>query len=307
MAPRKPCYSKSSPEADHSTMSSPSLSWSECIGGWLFIILPHHLISRLVFKLTRLRGPLAQVMIRWFIKAYHVDLSQAVVQDIRQFATFNDFFVRALKPAARPIANGDHELASPVDGTVSQCGDIMNEYLLQAKGHFYSVQDLLGGDALLANMFNGGRFATIYLAPYNYHRIHMPLDGRLKKMIHVPGRLFSVAQWTVRAIPNLFARNERLVCLFSTPSGPMAMILVGAINVAAIETVWAGLVTPPQGKKISEFDYDHSDKHYAKGEEMGRFNMGSTVILLTTEKVEWSARLQPGQALKMGELIGVYR
>jgi phosphatidylserine decarboxylase len=287
-------------------MQQQSLSWPERIAGWLFIILPHHLISRIVFKLTRIKGPLVQPMIRWFIKTFRVDMSQATVQDINRFATFNDFFVRTLKPEARPITDGEHELASPVDGTVSQCGDIINDHLLQAKGHFYSVQDLLGGDAVLAKLFEGGRFATIYLAPYNYHRIHMPIAGRLKKMIHVPGRLFSVAQWTVRAIPNLFARNERLVCLFSTPSGPMALILVGAINVAAIETVWSGLVTPPKGKKISEFDYDHEGQDFTKGEEMGRFNMGSTVILLTTENIEWSSRLKPGQTVKMGELIGVF-
>ena len=275
--------------------------------GWLFTILPHHLISRIVFRLTRIKSSRVTPVMHWFIKTFKVDMSDAVIQDISSFPTFNEFFVRTLKPESRPIAAGEHELASPVDGTVSQPGDIMNDHLFQAKGHFYSVEDLLGGDALLAKLFEGGRFSTIYLAPYNYHRIHMPITGRLKKMIHVPGRLFSVAQWTVRAIPRLFARNERVVCIFSTPSGPMAMILVGAINVAAIETVWAGLVTPPKGKAISEYDYDHTEKDFAKGEEMGRFNMGSTVILLTTEKVEWSQFLKPGQTLKMGELIGQFK
>ncbi len=288
-------------------MAEKSLSWPERLAGWLFIILPHHFISRITYYLTRISGPLAQPMIRAFIKAYHVDMTQATVQDISQFKTFNEFFIRSLKPEARPITPGEHELASPVDGTVSQCGDILNNHLLQAKGHFYSVQDLLGGDAQLAELFSGGRFATIYLAPYNYHRIHMPIDGVLQKMIHVPGRLFSVAQWTVRAIPNLFARNERVVCLFETDSGPMAMILVGAINVAAIETVWAGLVTPPKGKQISQFDYQHEAKKYAKGEEMGRFNMGSTVILLTTNQVQWSQQLAAGQTLQMGELIATYQ
>ncbi len=275
--------------------------------GWLFTILPHHLISRVVFRLTRIKSPKVTSVIHWFIKTFKVDMSDAVIQDISSFPTFNEFFVRTLKAESRPIAAGENELASPVDGTVSQSGDIMNDHLFQAKGHFYSVEDLLGGDALLAKLFEGGRFSTIYLAPYNYHRIHMPLAGRLKKMIHVPGRLFSVAQWTVRVIPRLFARNERVVCIFSTPSGPMAMILVGAINVAAIETVWAGLVTPPKGKSISEYDYDHTEKDFAKGEEMGRFNMGSTVILLTTDKVEWSQFLKPGQTLKMGELIGQFK
>ncbi|MCK5662545.1 MAG: phosphatidylserine decarboxylase [Thiotrichaceae bacterium] len=288
-------------------MINSSLSWKERSLGWLFTILPHHLISRIIFKLTRIQSSRATPIIRWFIKKFNVDMSDAVIQDISLFPSFNEFFVRTLKPESRPVTAGELELASPVDGTVSQAGDIMNDQLFQAKGHLYSVQDLLGGDALLARLFKGGRFATIYLAPYNYHRIHMPIDGRLKKMIHVPGRLFSVAQWTVRAIPRLFARNERVVCLFTTPSGPVAMILVGAINVAAIETVWAGLVTPPKGKEVSEFNYDHTEKDFAKGDEMGRFNMGSTVILLTTDKVEWSELLNPGQTLKMGELIGQFK
>ncbi len=285
--------------------SNPSLS--DRVKAGLFTLLPHHLISRIVFHVTRWHGPLVQPMIRAFVKAYKVDMSDAVIEDIAAYPTFNEFFVRALKPEARPIVEHPQALASPVDGTVSQAGNIGFNHLFQAKNHCYSVEDLLGGDRLLAKLFEGGRFATIYLAPYNYHRIHMPIDGRLKKMIHVPGRLFSVAPWTVRAVPRLFARNERVVCLFSTPSGPMAMVLVGAINVAAIETVWHGLVTPPKGKKITEFDYDHSEKTLSRGEEMGRFNMGSTVILLTTEKVQWGSQLQPGQSLRMGEMIGAWR
>lgn len=279
---------------------------SELLRVWLFTILPHHLISRSIFYLTRIKGPMATPMIRWFIKIFKVDMSDAVIEDIKAYPSFNDFFVRALKPGARSIARGKTELASPVDGTVSQCGDIMSDHLFQAKGHFYSVEDLLGGNKLLAKMFKGGRFATIYLAPHNYHRIHMPMAGRLKQMIHVPGRLFSVAPWTVRSIPQLFARNERVVCLFSTPSGPLAMILVGAINVAAIETVWSGLITPPKGKKVSEYDYSHTQKDYPKGAEMGRFNMGSTVILLTSNKVAWSQQMKPEQTLKVGEMIGSY-
>ncbi|MCP4076780.1 MAG: phosphatidylserine decarboxylase [Gammaproteobacteria bacterium] len=288
-------------------MQNSSLSWKERLLTGLFIILPHHLISRIIFKLTRIQSPQVTPVIRWFIKKFKVDMSDAVIQDISLFPSFNDFFVRSLKAESRPVTAGEHDLASPVDGTVSQAGNITNDQLFQAKGHSYSVQDLIGGDALLAKLFNGGRFATIYLAPYNYHRIHMPVEGRLKKMIHVPGRLFSVAQWTVRAISRLFARNERVICLFSTPAGPVAMVLVGAINVAAIETVWSGLVTPPKGKSVSDFNYDHSEKDFAKGEEMGRFNMGSTVILLTTDKVEWSQLLTPGQTLKMGELIGQFK
>ena len=283
------------------------LSGGERLLGWLFRILPHHLISRVVFYLTRLKGPLVKPSIRWFIKTFRVDLSQAVIQDINRFATFNEFFIRALKPGSRPLASGQQVLSSPVDGTVSQCGNINQNQLFQAKGHYYSVEELVGGDPAVAGLFENGRFATIYLAPYNYHRIHMPLAGGLQKMIHVPGRLFSVAQWTVRAIPRLFARNERVVCLFSTASGPMAMILVGAINVAAIETVWSGLVTPPKGKKTGEFNYQKDEYKYARGDEMGRFNMGSTVILLTTAQVEWSAQLSAGKTVQMGELIGQFK
>jgi phosphatidylserine decarboxylase len=289
------------------TREQAAASPGDRIRAWLFTLLPHHLVSRVVFWVTRLQGSFVKPMISAFVKIYRVDMQDAVIEDIGAYPSFNEFFVRALKPEARPVVEHPQALASPVDGTVSQCGPIAFDHLFQAKNQCYSMQDLLGGDRLLAKLFHGGRFATIYLAPYNYHRIHMPIDGKLKKMIHVPGRLFSVAPWTVRAVPRLFARNERVVCLFSTPCGPMAMVLVGAINVAAIETVWHGLVTPPKGRKITEFDYDHADKHYQRGEEMGRFNMGSTVILLTTEKVRWSSQLQPGQPLKMGEMIGAWR
>jgi phosphatidylserine decarboxylase len=280
--------------------------WLETLAAWVFIALPHHLLSRLVFHLTRLRGPLAPWMIRWFIRTYRVDMSEAANDQATAFPTFNQFFTRELRDGARPVVEGQSRLASPVDGTVSQFGTIQHDHLFQAKNQCYSVEELLGGDRLLANMFSGGRFATIYLAPYNYHRIHMPLDGQLKKMVHVPGRLFSVAPWTVRRIPRLFARNERVVCLFSTAAGPMAMILVGAINVAAIETTWHGLVTPPRGRRISSYDYSHGSTQIDKGQEMGRFNMGSTVILLTTDQVEW-CNLAEQHPVRMGQEIGLHR
>lgn len=291
----------------NSSSRSDDPSLADRIKAALFTLLPHHLISRIVFHVTRWHGPLVKPMIDAFVKAFKVDMSDAEIEDTGAYPTFNDFFIRALKPESRPIVEHPQALASPVDGTVSQAGHISFDHLFQAKNHCYSMEDLLGGDRLLAKLFQGGQFATIYLAPYDYHRIHMPIDGRLKKMIHVPGRLFSVAPWTVRSVPRLFARNERVVCLFSTPSGPMAMILVGAINVAAIETVWHGLVTPPKGKKVTEYDYEHSDRELSRGEEMGRFNMGSTVILLTTEKVQWASHLQPGNTLRMGEMIGAWR
>jgi phosphatidylserine decarboxylase len=270
----------------------------------LFYILPHHLVSRLAYFVTRLHGPVVQPMISSFIRKFKVDMSDSVHADPVVFKTFNEFFTRALRPETRPVVPGPNMLACPVDGTVSEAGNITEQNIFQAKGHQYTVRELLGDDEAMATQFTNGRFATIYLAPYDYHRIHLPVDGVLSKMLHIPGRLFSVAPWTVNTVPRIFARNERVVCLFSTAVGPMALVLVGAINVAAIETVWAGLVTPPKGKKVSSYDYRQTRKEYSKGDEIGRFNMGSTVILLTGARVEWLQKIRNGQKVKMGELIG---
>ena len=270
----------------------------------LFYVMPHHAVSRVVYLITRLRGPHVKPLIEWFVKQYGVDMSEAAEPEIGYYQTFNEFFTRSLKPDLRPIAAGENTLACPCDGTVSQAGPIRAGAIIQAKGRGYSALELLGGDRSMAAEFADGRFATIYLAPYNYHRMHMPLAADMKKMIHVPGRLFSVAQWTVEEIPRLFARNERLACYFETKAGPMVMVLVGALNVSAIETVWSGQVVPPGAKKISEYDYSHTRKQIAKGAEMGRFNMGSTVILLTGNSVEWLPNITPGQTVKMGQLIG---
>ncbi len=270
----------------------------------LFYTMPHHAISRVIYLITRLRGPQVKPMISWFVKTYGIDMNDAEEPEIGYYQTFNEFFTRALKSGIRPIAPGENTLACPCDGTVSQAGPIVSGAILQAKGRAYSVLELLGGDKTMAAQFADGKCATIYLAPSNYHRLHMPLDANMKKMIHVPGRLFSVAQWTVEEIPRLFARNERLACCFRTPAGPMVMVLVGAINVSAIETVWSGLVVPPRGKKISEYDYTHTSKEITKGAEMGRFNMGSTVILLAGNNVEWLPHISAGQIVKMGQLIG---
>jgi phosphatidylserine decarboxylase len=288
-------------------MSEPNeLSKVEKTKVFLITALPHHLISRLVYFITRLHGPIVQPMIKLFVKRFKVDMTEAAYEDISLFATFNEFFTRPLKNGVRPLVPGKNTLACPVDGTVSVAGNIHKRQIFQAKGHYYTTTELLGGDAAMAALFENGKFATIYLAPKNYHRVHMPLHGLLKKMIHVPGRLFSVAPWTVRTIPGLFTSNERVACLFATEAGPIGIVLVGAINVAAIETVWAGLITPPKGKKISDFEYDHTRKILAKGDEMGRFNMGSTVILLAPKKVEWVKKIQAGQEIKMGELIGQF-
>ncbi len=271
---------------------------------FLFFSTPHHAISRVVYLLTRLRGPQVKPMIKWFVERYGVDMSEAEEPEIGYYQTFNEFFIRPLRHGIRPIAPGENTLACPCDGTVSQAGEVRAGAIMQAKGRGYSALDLLGGDKTAAADFANGRFATLYLAPHDYHRVHMPLDANLTRMIHVPGRLFSVAEWTVEEIPRLFARNERLVCLFDTAAGPFAMVLVGAINVSAIETVWSGLVIPPRGKKTSEYDYRHTRKEISKGDEMGRFNMGSTVILLTGNNVQWLPHIGAGQKVKMGQLIG---
>ena len=247
-------------------------------------------------------------MIRRFASAFNVDLSEAALQAPEQYASFNEFFTRELKDGARPIDATSNGLCSPVDGCVSQIGNIRQDQIFQAKGFSYSVIDLIGGRQAEASDFDNGTFATLYLSPRDYHRIHMPVDATLRSMHYVPGRLFSVAPHTVRTVPRLFARNERVVALFDTPAGKLAMILVGAINVAAIETVWAGLVTPPTSPKIAYQDYDNNHQQaFSKGDEMGRFNMGSTVILLMQQGVNWQPQLTEGSKVQMGELIGQFQ
>ena len=217
---------------------------------WLLYPLPHHWISRLVYFLTRRRSRLRLPAMRWFIRHFRVDMDEAEHTDPRAYPTFNAFFTRRLKDGARTIDPDPGTITSPVDGRVSQAGACDRRRLLQAKGMEYSVAELLGARQDLADLFDGGQFATLYLSPRDYHRIHMPLRGRLIETLYVPGRLFSVAPHTVASLPNLFTRNERVAALFETSTGPMAIVLVGAINVAAIETVWSGLVTPPRGRAV---------------------------------------------------------
>ncbi len=274
---------------------------------FLFQVMPHHAVSRVVYYITRWPGPHVTPLIDWFVKKYRVDMSEAEEPEIENYKTFNEFFTRPLKAGIRPIAPDEDTLACPCDGVISQAGAIRAGAILQAKGRGYSALELLGGDKQLAAQFANGRFATIYLAPRHYHRLHMPLAANLTKMIHIPGRLFSVADWTVREIPRLFARNERLACCFDTAAGQIVMVLVGAINVSAIETVWTGLVVPPRGRKISDYDYSHTRKEIGKGKEMGRFNMGSTVILLTGDNVEWQPNIKAGENVRMGQAIGRFR
>jgi phosphatidylserine decarboxylase len=267
-----------------------------------FYLLPHHFISRIVYYFTRLEGRLVQPAIRKFSELFTVNLSEAKAKNINEFKTFNEFFTRELKAGVRPIFEEKNTLCCPVDGTVSQIGVINKGHIFQAKGHDYTVTELLGGNTTLSSMFQEGQFNTIYLSPKDYHRIHMPCDGTLTQQIHVPGRLFSVAPFTVNSIPRIFARNERVVAVFDTQYGTMVMVLVGAINVAAIETVWDGLVTPPKGKKITIKNYQQGEIVLKKGDEMGRFNMGSTIIwLMNNETLKWVESIEAGQAVKMGE------
>lgn len=270
----------------------------------LLACLPHHAVSRITYRLARLRSRAYLPVARWFAQHYGVDMSEAETPDITAFEHFNAFFTRALRADARPQQGGPETLTSPVDGRVSQMGTIHNGRLIQAKGVTYSLSGLLGGDTELADGFAGHGFATLYLAPGDYHRIHMPLAGSLRRMVYVPGRLYSVAAWTVRALPGVFARNERVCCIFDTGRGPLGLILVGAINVAAIETAWAGVVTPPTGRRVARWSYEGTDApRLERGDEMGRFNMGSTVIVLAPEDYRWSPAREPETRVRVGEAL----
>lgn len=271
---------------------------------FFFKYAPHHLVSRLTYFVTHIRGPHVTLLIRWFIRQYGVAMHEADEQDITYYDTFNEFFTRELDMSMRPIAPGPHIIACPCDGTVSQAGAIRSGAILQAKGRAYSVLELLGGNKDLASEFNNGRFATIYLAPHNYHRVHMPIDGNLVKMIHVPGKLFSVSEWVLQQVPRVFARNERVAFDFETDYGPVVLVMVGAMNVSAIETNWTGQIG--RSRKVNEFDFSHTRKVSHKGLEIGRFNMGSTVILLFGEKMKFLQHVRPGQTVKVGQSIGKF-
>ncbi|WP_428608348.1 archaetidylserine decarboxylase [Sedimenticola sp.] len=274
----------------------------------LLYLLPHHLLSQGMYWLTRIEWPpIKDRLIRGAIRLYKIDLRQAVEQDPSAYPSFNAFFTRALRPEARPMAEASSAVLSPVDGTVSQLGRIENGRIFQAKGQSYTLKELLGNDTDWCDQFVDGHFATLYLSPRDYHRIHMPLAGTLKKMLHIPGRLFSVSPSTTRVVPRLFSRNERLVNLFETANGPMAVIMVGAIFVASMDTVWAGTVTPTS-RRINQWNYaeqpSREPRTLEKGAEMGRFNMGSTVILLfKKESIAWSDHLKADSKVEMGQPI----
>jgi phosphatidylserine decarboxylase len=271
-------------------------------------LLPHHLLSRLIGCAAECRTAwFKNRLITWFAKRYRVDMSEAQVEDPTAFEHFNAFFTRALKEDARPLDTTPGAILSPADGTVSQLGKIEHGRIFQAKGHGFSVLELLGGNSECASPFMGGEFATIYLSPKDYHRVHMPLTGTLREMVYVPGRLFSVNQNTAENVPELFARNERVVCLFDTERGPMAVVLVGAMIVASIETVWAGLVTPPK-RQLKTVRYDEAARApivLDQGAELGRFKLGSTaIVLFGPDQVHWVHTLGANSSVQVGQSIG---
>lgn len=284
-------------------MSDVKLSWKErlAVGGQH--VLPKQALTRLAgWGANRQGGALTHAVIRWFVARYGVDLSEAAEPDAAAYASFNDFFTRALKAGARPLADADW--LCPVDGAISQFGAIEADQIFQAKGHHYSTTALLGGDAELAAQFQDGHFATLYLSPRDYHRIHMPCAGRLKRMVHVPGALYSVNPLTARGVPGLFARNERVVCLFDTAHGPLALVLVGATIVGSMATVWHGVVNPPRPGQLRCFDYQDQSIELAQGAEMGRFLLGSTVVLLwPAQGQRFASDWASGRSVRMGEAM----
>ena len=286
-------------------MTETPLRWYHRLYVGLQYLLPHHLLARPVYRLTRVRWrPFKDLLIRVFANHFQVDLGEAQSPEPSAYPHFNAFFTRELRPGARPIAGPELAVVSPADGVLSQLGTISEGRIFQAKGHEYTLLELLGGDTERTAPFQGGGFATVYLSPGDYHRVHMPLAGRLREMVHVPGRLFSVNPVTTRSVPRLFARNERVLCLFDGLSGPMAVVLVGAIFVGGIETVWAGEITPRRGP-LPPVRYDTEAVHLDRGAELGRFNMGSTVILLFPPgMVRWDSALIPGTRVRMGGRLG---
>jgi len=270
---------------------------------WLQHMLPQHALSRLILRATRVRTPwIKNTLVRGFLKLYAIDMAEAAQSDPYSFGSFNEFFTRALKPGVRSIAADPNAIACPVDGTISQAGTIEGERLLQAKGRTYTLTELLAAQPW-ARDFEGGSFATIYLAPFNYHRVHMPVHGQLKDTVYVPGRLFSVNAATAAQVPKLFARNERVLTLFDTAFGRIALIMVGALNVGSMATVWAGDITPAARRTITRLPLH--DVSLEKGAEMGRFNMGSTVILLfQRNRARWNADLTAGAIVKLGQSLG---
>lgn len=268
--------------------------------------LPHHFLSQMMSHFTHCENKVwKNLMISQICKIYGVNIDEAQTSDIKAYRSFNHFFTRSLKEGVRPITDLKKGIACPADGVVSQAGLITDGDIFQAKGKSFTVTELLGGDSQRATPFNAGLFTTIYLSPKDYHRLHIPITGTLKEMLHIPGRLFSVNAATANSVPRLFARNERVVCIFDTEMGEMALVLVGAIFVSSIETVWHGVVTPPTINEVRSWHYADNAPVLEKGMEMGRFNMGSTIIVLfEKDKAQWQADFKAGKIVKMGESIG---
>lgn len=249
-------------------------------------------------------GAMSTRLIRWFVSKYGVNMAEAENPDIGSYKSFNDFFTRSLKAGVRPLADAD--FISPVDGAISQFGAIDDHHILQAKGHHFSITELVGGDKALAAQFRHGSFANLYLSPKDYHRLHMPCDGELRRMIYVPGALFSVNPTTARGVPNLFARNERVVCVFESPEhGPFVMVLVGATIVGSMATVWHGVVNPKRTNKVTEWFYDEQEIVLRRGEEMGRFLLGSTIVMLFRPgTIAFNEHWAPERSVRLGEPMG---
>ncbi len=273
-------------------------------------VLPQYLLPKqaMTWLAGRIAGAQAGAwttrLIRWFVRRYGVNMAEAAEPDMARYASFNAFFTRALKSDARPLA--DARWLCPVDGAISQIGSLAGERLVQAKGHHYTATALVGGDSVLAREFQGGHFATLYLSPRDYHRIHMPAAGSLRRMIHVPGELFSVNPTTARGVPGLFARNERVVCVFDGERGPFVLVLVGATIVGSMATTWHGVVNPPRPGTVREWTYAPGAVILARGEEMGRFLLGSTVVmLLPPGALSFNPGWAPGGAIRMGEAMAV--
>ncbi len=266
-------------------------------------LLPKQALTTLAGKFASARlGGLTTSVIRWFVGRYNVNMAEAANPDIASYTSFNDFFTRALKPGARPLAQAD--LICPVDGAISQFGPIAKDQVFQAKGHTYSTTALVGGDAAAAARFDNGHFATLYLSPRDYHRIHMPCAGELTRMVHVPGDLFSVNPTTARGVPGLFARNERVVCFFESAHGPFVLVLVGATIVGSMATVWHGQVNPPRTGVLRHWDYAKGQVSLQQGEEMGRFLLGSTVVMLFPQgPLQFNPQWSPTRPIQLGEAM----
>ena len=266
-------------------------------------LLPKQALTLLAGRIARAQGgALTTRLIEWFVQRYQVNMQEAANPDVTSYASFNDFFTRALKAGARPLAKAD--LICPVDGAISQFGPMQGPQIFQAKGHHYSSTALVGGDAALAAQFDSGHFATLYLSPRDYHRIHMPCAGRLTRMIYVPGDLFSVNPTTARGVPGLFARNERVVCVFEGVHGPFVLVLVGATIVGSMATTWHGAVNAPRPGQLTDWRYDKKNILFKQGDEMGRFLLGSTVVMLFPKgPLHFNPAWQPGGAIRLGEVM----